>query len=149
MQQTVTTAHKGFNAAANGRSGYLGTGNVVSANQYSFHVRAFNECSCNGFTFAPGELQTADLKVLRESYPQAHQALMRELKKGHLQHKNGWVYLVRHAAPKSRHPVIHGMILTTEDHKHLMSFNRNQISSGNWSAKSDSVLQTVRSLLSH
>lgn len=149
MQQSINTAHQGFNAAANGPAGYVGTGNVVSANQYSFHVRAYHERACNGFTFAPGVLQQSDLKGLREFYPLAYSALKRELEKGPLLHQNGWVYLLRHADPKTKRPVIHGMILTTEDHKHLRSFERESVSQSNWSGKSRSVLDTVLPLVTH
>ena len=53
-----TIGHKAFSKQAD----YVFAGNAITNTQSSGYVRPFHETACNGFAFAPGELQKADLK---------------------------------------------------------------------------------------
>lgn len=143
----IQTGHKAFDQAANGSSGYVGTGNVISRNQYSCHLRGWSETQCNGFTFAPGQLQAADLETVKANYPDVYRLLANFLKKpdNHFRNHSGWLYVIRHFN-KGR-PVIHGVILTDEAHQHLASFSREQVGVGRAQPKSHAVMVAMTRLL--
>ncbi len=144
----IQTGHKAFDRAANGQSGYVGKGNVISLNQYSCHVRAWNDTECNGFTFAPGHLQTADLGIIRENYPGAYRQVEAFVKKpdSHFRNNAGWVYVVRHFA--NRKPVLHGVLVTSLDNKRLAVFSRGQVSADRREMqKSQGVMEAMTALL--
>lgn len=147
MQQ-IQTGHKAFDRAANGQAGYVGKGNVVSLNQYSFHVRAWNDTECNGFTFAPGHLQTTDLEILRANYPEAYRRVETFIKKpdSHFWNNAGWVYVIRHIT--NHKPVLHGVLITSLDYKRLAVFSRGQVSADRRDMqKSQDVMVAMTALL--
>lgn len=114
----IETGHKSFDHAANGNAGYLGTGNVASANQRSSYVRAYDRTRCNGRDFAPGELQNFDLKQFRLPRNVEHYV------RYHARDKEIILYELR--SPSSSRPgehVTHGWLLTDEFHRHIVTYS--------------------------
>lgn len=141
------TGHKDFDRAANSGGGLILTGNVISNSMYGFHVRAFNETECNGFTFPVGRLQQFDLKPATESYRQQFEPVRRWIEGSkHFRDNSGWCYIIRHVR---KSVVIHGAMVTDYQGRLLKEFSRDQLAQHNSSAdwKSWKVMNWVRPML--
>ena len=144
----IETGYKAFDRAANGQTGCVTTGNVISANQYSCHLRAWNDTECNGFHFAPGVLQEHDLAVIKASYPGVYRKLKAYLDTpdNHFKTQSGWVYVIRHFEKKL--PVVHGVLVTSAKHKLLVRFRREDVMPcSRPSFKADTVMNHMAELL--
>lgn len=112
----MTTGHITFDKQLNGRSGYVGTGNVVSATQYSSYIRGHHQTSCNGVPFEPGVLQRKDIdkfKGLLE--PRTLLKVMAHLNG----QSSGILYVFFHTS--SRRRIVHGWALTSANHQLVFS----------------------------
>jgi hypothetical protein len=129
----VETGHKQFDNAVNGDHGYLGTGNVFSANQRSGFIRAHTKTTCNGRTNAPGHLQDYDLEPFK--LPAMVERAVRE----EAHDKDVILYEIQ--SSKSRNTTVHGYLVTDTFHRELRSFTAQ-------TPKCDQIMNAVRSHLS-
>jgi hypothetical protein len=103
--------HKTFNLQVD----CISTGNVIGDVQYSSFVRPRDELECNGFVNEPGHLQEYDLKPFREilhSPGYILDAVRQET-------RSVILYAIFHYSYNKGERIIHGVILTTGDHKLL------------------------------
>lgn len=110
----VETGHKQFDKCVNGDQGYLGTGNVISANQRSGYIRAYTQTLCNGRQNPQGHLQEFDLKPFKLP------ALVEGVVLKEAQDKEVILYQIRSA--RGRDETTHGFIVTDTFHRSIFSF---------------------------
>jgi hypothetical protein len=87
----------------------LGQGNVFGSTITGWYIRPYEEVECNGYAFAPGELQRSDLKFFRD----APKPIMDEIK-GYGQDKQTILYKLFHSSGSKQ--VVHGYVLATDNH---------------------------------
>lgn len=98
----VKTGHATFDSQCDGMS----SGNVWGGTQFSNYIRAFTETECNGFTNAPGHLQTFDLNFFKDGLPHR----VKERVKEYARTKSVILYEFRHWVGERK--VVHGYIIT-------------------------------------
>lgn len=106
--------HKTFNRQTD-KIGTISTGNVIADTLLGWYIRPFNETKCNGYDFAPGELQQADLKV----FCQLPQFVRRFITDKGKQTKF-ILYELRHWITSRK--IVHGYIITDDKHEFLNCF---------------------------
>lgn len=147
----VKSGYVEFDRIANKDSGLITTGNIISNAVYGFHVRGYYQTQCNGFTFPVGELQAADLRSAKERYGREFEPVLRFIAGAeHFKFENGWVYLVRHVRESDKKVVLHGAVITSEQHTLLRRFDRLELQYGGYRQfqKSRDVMDSVTPLVS-
>lgn len=98
----MQTLHKAFNRAANGGGGYLGTGNVVSDNQFSGCIRPARDVKGRAY----------DLGMFK--FYRIPRAVMAALDTTGA-HCQTVLYCFRHFPGRNKPPVVHGWLLMDKD----------------------------------
>jgi len=92
----------------------ISTGNVIGHVQLSFHIRAYTETECNGFTRPPGHLRAFDLKTWNLPI-RVRDRVLKET-----EDKSVWLYEFRHWTGNRK--IVHGYVITSYDHRLLAKF---------------------------
>lgn len=108
------SGHKAWDRHVN----YVGTGNVCANGFTSAYIRPIQETVCNGKTFPPGRLQTADLEPFQRNFG-VPQAILETIRSS----KTSLILACAHhlvGPARNQRRIVHGWILTAnanENHR--------------------------------
>ena len=153
QSNTFNSGYAEFDSIANHNSGsgLITTGNIISDTVFGFHVRGFYQKQCNGFSFPSGALQASDLSTAKKNYGREFEPVLRFITASdHFKFDNGWVYLVRHVRKSDKKIVLHGAVITTEQHALIRRFDRLELQYGGFRQfqKSRDVMDSVTPMIS-
>lgn len=119
----INTGLRRFDRQA--KSDCITSGNVWGSVQFSSFVRGRNVLECNGFKYAPGDLQKFDLA----NFPRLPIAVLNATKRVSDEHGQAILYEYRHWEDK--HKVVHGYIITEGSHDLVHAFSTSKRNSRN------------------
>lgn len=104
------------------RQAYLITGNVIGSTMLGFFVRPRSETACNNLTFAPGHLQSFDLKTFENKALHAKRMLDFIRRDPRFETQTCQAYVIFHLRGEKH--VVHGALVTDTKDQLIQLFQR-------------------------